>query len=81
MSELEKGGFYNKDLIGCSVFSEENKCFGEITRVLESKSEILLEIYNNNTTYLVPLNESFVISINVNNKTLIIKNLEEIASL
>ncbi|HIC76784.1 MAG TPA: 16S rRNA processing protein RimM [Candidatus Dadabacteria bacterium] len=81
MSELEKDEFYNKDLIGCSVFSEESKCFGKIVRILETKSGALLEVYNNNTTYLIPLNKSFVMAININDKALVIKNLEKIASL
>ena len=61
MSELEKDEFYNKDLIGCSVFSEESKCFGKIVRVLGTKSGALLEVYNNNTTYLIPLNKSWLV--------------------
>jgi 16S rRNA processing protein RimM len=81
MPESEKNEFYNKDLIGCSVLSEDNECFGQITRVLESKSGVLLEVLNNRTTYLVPFTNSFIISVNIDNKILVIKNLEEIASL
>ena len=81
MPVSEKNEFYNKDLIGCSVLSEQNQCFGQITRVLESKSGVLLEVLNNQTTYLVPFSNSFIISVNIDNKILVIKNLEEIASL
>tara|TARA_B100000315_G_C14526357_1_gene564018 strand:+ start:118 stop:363 length:246 start_codon:yes stop_codon:yes gene_type:complete len=81
MPVSEKNEFYNKDLIGCSVLSEQNQCFGQITRVLESKSGALLEVLNNQTTYLVPFSNSFIISVNIDNKILVIKNLEEIASL
>ena len=73
MPESETNEFYNKDLIGCSVLSEENECFGQISRVLESKSGVLLEVLNNQTTYLVPFTNSFIISVDIDNKILVVK--------
>ena len=81
MPKLESNEFYNTDLIGSHVLSETDECFGDIQRVLETKTGTILEINNNNKIYLVPFNESFVLNVDTKNKSLKIKNLKEISSL
>ena len=44
MPKLESNEFYNTDLIGSHVLSETDECFGEIQRVLETKTGTILEI-------------------------------------
>ena len=69
MPKLESNEFYNTDLIGSHVLSETDECFGEIQRVLETKTGTILEINNNNKIYLVPFNESFVLNVDTKNKS------------
>ncbi len=81
MPELESNEYYNKDLVGSIVLSENDECFGKVKRVLQTKAGVILEVVNSDKLYLIPFNESFVLNVDTGNKSLKIKNLEEIASL
>ena len=81
LPKLPNGEFYNDDLLGCEVIDEKGDKFGSIKRVLNSSNGVLLEIYFNQKTFIVPFIESFIIEVRLSKKIIIIKNLKEISEL
>ena len=81
LPKLPNGEFYNDDLLGYEVIDEKGDKFGSIKRVLNSSNGVLLEIYFNQKTFVVPFIESFIIEVRLSKKIIIIKNLKEISEL
>lgn len=80
-SKIKIEDYINSDLVSFNVLSSSNKEYGLVLRVLGSKITTLLEISYNEKTYLVPLNEHFIHSINLKDKKIVVNNIEEISDL
>ena len=81
LPELPNDEFYNDDLLGCDVIDESGDKFGTVKRVLNSSNGVLLEVFFNQKTFIVPFIESFIIEVKLIKKIIIVKNLREIAEL
>jgi len=80
-SNLSIKDYLNYDFVNFTIVSIADKPYGIVSRVLNSKTTSLLEVSFNNKDYLVPINESFIISLNLKEKKIKVKNIEEISSL
>lgn len=76
--KLPEGRYFVTDLIGCKVQSEQGVIHGDIFDIIFTGSNDVYWIKDNekNTELLVPALEDIVLSIDVINKIVIIKDLE-----
>jgi len=81
LDKLEENEFLIQDLIGCTVFNEQNEKIGEIVNVSTNSSQDLLNIKNLiGQVSLVPFVEEFFPVVDVKNKKIIIKPIEGLLS-
>jgi len=81
LNKLEENEFLIQDLIGCTVFNEQNEKIGEIVNVSTNSSQDLLNIKNLiGQVSLVPFVEEFFPVVDVKNKKIIIKPIEGLLS-
>tara|TARA_A100001037_G_C15012281_1_gene572278 strand:+ start:63 stop:569 length:507 start_codon:yes stop_codon:yes gene_type:complete len=78
---LEKDEFYNDELVECNAIDENEIIYGRIIRVIDSSNGSILEIENEEKTFLVPFNESFIINVDIQNKKITIKNIANLAEI
>lgn len=74
----ESNEYYYADLINMSVLFENNIIYGKIVNVTNYGASDILEIEEQGTGKLVmyPFSDDFVLSVDMNAKTLIVKKLE-----
>jgi len=81
MNKLEKDEFLIQDLIGCSVFDEQNEKVGEVVNISTNSSQDLLNIKNGfGQINLVPFVNEFFPIVDIKNKKIIIKPIEGLLS-
>lgn len=65
---LEDGQYYMEDIIGCSVFEEEN-CLGIIKDIIETgANDVYLVMADDGSELLIPALKSVIKKIQINNK-------------
>lgn len=74
--KLPEGRYFVCDLRGCRVESEKGTYFGELYDVIFTGSNDVYWVKNNKEELLVPVLEDIVLDINIENKLIIIKDLE-----
>lgn len=76
--ELEKDQYFIFDIIGCKVFNTEDEYIGIVKDVITYSSNDVYVIKNSdkNQDYLIPALKQFIKTIDIENKTMIIKPIE-----
>lgn len=72
---LDDGEYFNHDLEGCRVFNQEHIECGVVSKVVDGGNYNYLRIKGNKSG-LVPFIDSFIIDVNIDNKTIIIEEIE-----
>lgn len=72
---LDEGEYFNHDLEGCQVFNQEHIECGVVSKVVDGGNYNYLRIKGNKSG-LVPFIDSFIIDVNIDNKTIIIEEIE-----
>ncbi len=72
---LDEGEYFNHDLEGCRVFNQEHIECGVVSKVVDGGNYNYLRIKGNKSG-LVPFIDSFIIDVNIDNKTIIIEEIE-----
>ena len=72
--ELDKDKYLDEDIIGMDVIVD-NKVIGKVDNI-EKNVQYLIVVKNKDKEYLVPYNDFFVKEIDINNKKIIINNIE-----
>lgn len=67
-------GILNEDLIGIEVYS--NRFIGKVTDILESNAHQIIVIEKDGITNMVPFVDEFILNIDLENKKIIIKEIE-----
>lgn len=77
--ELEKDNYFIDDLIGMTCYTEDGEKIGEVLGVEYYNASDILEIKEKWTTYLVPFIHKVFLSVDVENKKIIVnkENYEE----
>ena len=73
-----KGEYYFKDLIGCSIFILNGKKIGNVVSVENFGASDLLETKINNKTFYIPMNKDNLVSVNLDNKEIIVNPIKGI---
>ena len=73
--------YLDYDFVNFNIISSSKRLYGTVLRVLGSKVTLLLEVSYLEKTYLVPINSSFIVSIDLKEKNIIVNNIEEISNL
>ncbi len=74
LPKLPKGTYYFFDLIGCEVFTESGDNVGIVTDIIETGPTCVFQIkMNDGSEQLVPNVDEFVISINIEQKRIVVK--------
>ncbi len=71
---LEDGEYYCDELIDMEVYNQDGELLGKVSDVLEIPTYKLLEVKNNNKTFLVPFIDEFIIE--VKDDKIIIQEIE-----
>ena len=77
--ELPEGRYFIDDLIGCSVYDAlSNEVLGELVEVSSTGANDVWHIKKNGKEYLVPAINEVIVSVNIEEETLVIKPLKGI---
>ena len=81
VKKLEKDEFLIQDLIGCTVYSEQNEKIGEVVNISTNSTQDLLNIKHGfGKVNLVPFVNEFFPIVDIQNKKIIIKPIEGLLS-
>lgn len=72
---LEDNNYLDEELIGLNVIYENNNK-GLITDIERYDKTVLFNIKNNDKNYLIPYNDNLIDKIDINNKTIYIKDIK-----
>jgi len=72
LQALEKGHYYDFQLIGCSVITEKNEEIGKVEAILRIKDNDLLVVREKKKEVLIPFVESICIEVNVQEKIIVV---------
>ncbi len=78
---LSINDYLNYDFVNFTIVSSSNKSYGTVSRVLGSKTTSLLEVSFENKKYLIPINDSFITSLDLEERKIKVTNIEEISNL
>ena len=70
------GRYFVHDIIGCNVQSADGKYIGTITEVYKLPAHDLWEIKSVEKQFLIPAVKEFIIAVDAENKTVIVKVIE-----
>lgn len=73
---LEEGEYYYSDIIGCNVEDEQGNHLGKIVHILEMPTQDILEIEDENGTFMVPYVDAFVIEEDIENGRIVLRLIE-----
>ena len=76
--KTNKGEYYFKDLIGCSIFMLNGKKIGNVVNVENFGASDLLETKINNKTFYIPMNKDNLVSVNLDKKEIIVNPIKGI---
>lgn len=68
--------YYYHELAGCKVFNEKKEALGIVSDLLETGANLVLRVKTNDGSFLVPFVDAFVEDVNVEEKTICIKEME-----
>ena len=78
-AKLPEGRYFIDDLIGCSVYDAlSNEVLGELVEVSSTGANDVWHIKKNGKEYLVPAINEVIVSVNIEEETLVIKPLKGI---
>ena len=72
---LKRDEYLISDLIGLNCYNENNKSLGTVSEIYADETDII-EIKSNEAAYLIPMSEENVLSIDIKNLKIIVKNEE-----
>lgn len=75
-SELEEGEYYYEDLIGLICYDSNKKEIGEVIDLQEVPQGLILEIRGKEKTILIPYVDEFIEEIDLDNKKILINEIE-----
>ena len=76
-NDLKVGYYFYSDLTGCKVLDENKNELGIVSVVEEFPAQITLRVKRNNMPdFFVPFIKEFIVSVDIESKTIIIKVLE-----
>ena len=73
--DLKIKGYFNEDLIGLTVYSE-NECIGKVEYIMKNKAHDILVVEKEERKNLIPNIPEFVTKIDLDNKRIDIKPIE-----
>ncbi len=73
---LEEDEYFNQDLEGCSVYNQDNQLRGEVIEVMIGGIYNMLRIKGDNTKGIVPFNNQFIKSVDIDNKKIVINEIK-----
>lgn len=73
---LEEDEYFNQDLEGCSVYNQDNQLRGEVIEVMIGGIYNMLRIKGDNTKGIVPFNNQFIESVDIDNKKIVINEIK-----
>lgn len=76
LPELEDNEFYYHQLAGCEVYNEKGEDTGKVTDILETGANLVLRVKGEKGEYLLPFVEAFIDEVLVDEKKIIIKEME-----
>ena len=76
LPELEEGQYYYHELMHCTVYNEEKEKLGEVVDILETGANLVFRIGDENKNFLCPYVPTFIESVDIPNKTIVIKEME-----
>ncbi|MEW9093996.1 MAG: ribosome maturation factor RimM [Clostridiaceae bacterium] len=74
--ELSEGSYFIADLIGCTVYDEDNNNLGEVYDVIQTKNNDVYWV-KGSKELLIPALKTIVVNINIEEKIIIIKPVDE----
>ncbi|MBU5482760.1 ribosome maturation factor RimM [Clostridium sp. MSJ-11] len=74
--ELSEGSYFIADLIGCTVYDDHNNNLGEVYDVIQTKNNDVYWV-KGKKELLIPALKTIVVNINIEEKIIIIKPVEE----
>lgn len=76
-SVLSKGDYYFSDLEECEVYDGQSRLLGKVKKVEEFPAQITLRVARKDKPdFFVPFIKEFIVSVNINDKIIIIKVME-----
>ncbi len=78
LKQLEEGEYYWYQLIGLDVFDLDNQYIGRIENIIETGSNDVFVVKKGDKEKLIPYIEHIVKEIDVNNRRMIVDELEEV---
>ncbi|MCL4321145.1 MAG: ribosome maturation factor RimM [Deltaproteobacteria bacterium] len=72
---LDKNEYLISDLINLNCYNRKNKNIGTVTEVYQGDTDII-EIKSTEGTYLIPMTDENIISVDYNNNKVVVKNEE-----
>ena len=78
LPNLNQDSFYYHDLIDMKVINEKNVNLGNVVSVNNYGADDIIEIKgkSSNDTNLIPINKNFIIEIKLNEKEILVKNID-----
>lgn len=72
LSKLDKDEYYWNDLIGCSVYSNEQNLLGKVSSIIRNFSSDILVVrhHKNKDEILIPFIKDFLLEVNIKEKTI-----------
>lgn len=78
--DLEDGEYYYTDLIGCRVEDQQGNDLGKVISILEMPTQDVLEIEDENGTYMIPYVDAFIVEEDIENERIIVSLIEGMRS-
>ena len=76
LEKLSDNRYYVFDLVGCKVYTVEGEAKGHVDDVVNNPGNDLLNIIDNEKSYLIPMVKKFIKSIDLEKGTIIIDPIE-----
>ena len=74
---IDDGAVYIQDIIGCRVIDcESEKCYGEVTDVLNYGASDILEIKGENGKNYIPYVDEFAVETDIENGVILVKPIK-----
>ena len=76
-SDLDKDTYFFSDLVGCEIIDESQNNLGFVAKIEEFPAQITLRVSRKGKKdYFIPFIEVFIKEVDINNKRIIINNME-----
>ena len=76
LPDLEEDEFYYHELMGCTVFNENKDNLGTVIDIIETGANLVLRVQKGKDSFLLPFVQVFVLDVNIEQKTMIIHEME-----